>query len=163
MQVPEVDIVVESPLWEQVAQARATVLRAVAAVAAHRDAAPMLRPRDELGVSLGDDAAIAELNGHWRDKPRPTNVLSFPAPPMPQTEMPRFLGDIVLAFETIAREAASEGKAIEEHLAHLVVHGFLHLLGHDHETDEEARGMEALETGILATMGIVDPYAVGAS
>jgi probable rRNA maturation factor len=163
MQVPEVDIVMESPLWEQVAQARATVLRAVAAVAAHRDAAPMLRSRDELCVSLSDDAAIAELNGRWRGKHQPTNVLSFPAPPMPSKEIPRFLGDIVLAFETLEREATSEGRAIEEHLAHLVVHGLLHLLGRDHETDEDARGMEALETGILATIGIADPYAVGTS
>ncbi|SEE08968.1 probable rRNA maturation factor [Rhizobiales bacterium GAS191] len=158
MNVPDVDILVESPLWERVPQARATVLRAVAAVAADRDAGAKLRRGDEMGVTFTDDAAIAALNGRWRGKDGPTNVLSFPAPPPPSSEIPHFLGDIVLAFETLEREANSEGKAVEQHLAHLVVHGFLHLLGHDHEEDEEASRMETLETGILATIGIADPY-----
>jgi probable rRNA maturation factor len=86
-------------------------------------------------------------------------VLSFPAPPSPTVTGPRFLGDIVLAFETIEREAQAQGISTEAHLAHLVVHGTLHLLGYDHETDEEATVMERLETRILAGLGIADPYA----
>jgi probable rRNA maturation factor len=114
----------------------------------------------ELCVTLTDDAAIAKLNRRWREKAKATNVLSFPAPPPPAPDAPRFLGDIVLAFETIEREAREEDKTLGAHLAHLTVHGILHLLGHDHETDAEAEAMEGLETRILATLGIADPYAV---
>ena len=159
MDAPGVDILIESPLWEAVPEASQTVLRAVEAVSAHRDAAALMRQGDELGLTFTDDAAIAELNERWRGKPTATNVLSFPAPPPPAAQLPRFLGDIVLAFETIEREAKAEDKPIEQHLAHLVVHGLLHLLGHDHEEDEDANRMEALETAILAGLGIDDPYA----
>lgn len=111
-------------------------------------------------VVLSDDANVRILNAQWRDKDRPTNVLSFPAGPLPPSfEGPVPLGDIVLARETLDREAAEEGKALADHFAHLVVHGFLHLVGYDHETDEEAEEMEALERRILHRLAIDDPYA----
>lgn len=114
----------------------------------------------EVAVLFTDDAAIAEINAEWRGKDTPTNVLSFPTPddiPVPRGE-PRPLGDVVLAHGVIAREAAEQGKTLRDHTAHLIVHGTLHLLGHDHETDDEAEEMEALETRILKGLGISDPY-----
>ena len=117
----------------------------------------------EVSVLLADDARVRELNRDWRSKDKPTNVLSFPAwepgSPLP-AEGPLPLGDIVVALETVLREAAAEGKTPEAHLAHLVVHGTLHLLGHDHEAEDEAERMETLEVRALATLGIADPYAV---
>ena len=107
----------------------------------------------ELSLVLSDDAAMRTLNREWRGKDRPTNVLSF------ATGEATLPGDIVLAFETVAREATEQGKPLPDHLRHLVVHGVLHLLGHDHEAQEEAERMEALETSILAGLGIADPYA----
>jgi probable rRNA maturation factor len=113
-----------------------------------------------LAIALADDAAVKRLNRDYRGKDKPTNVLSFPAdaratPP----GAPRFLGDIVLARQTVAREAGMQGKRLSHHLTHLVVHGVLHLLGHDHETDAEARRMEAREIRILAGLKVPDPYA----
>lgn len=114
----------------------------------------------EVALLFADDEAIARLNGEWRDKDSATNVLSFPAPedmPVPDGEL-RPLGDIVLAHGVISREAAEQGKTLRDHTVHLIVHGTLHLLGHDHETDDEACEMEKLETGILKELGISDPY-----
>jgi probable rRNA maturation factor len=112
-----------------------------------------------LSLVLADDATLRALNRRWRAQDKPTNVLSFAAqgeetPP----DAPLLLGDVVLAFETVAREAAAQGKPLGDHLRHLVVHGVLHLLGHDHERREEAALMEALETRILAGLGVADPY-----
>lgn len=112
-------------------------------------------------VRLADDAMLRELNRTWRGKDAPTNVLSFPAGDPPEglpgsLEWP--LGDLALAFETSSREAREEGKPLAHHLAHLVVHGTLHLLGHDHERPAEAEAMEALERRILAELGVPDPY-----
>ncbi|MFI5012918.1 MAG: rRNA maturation RNase YbeY [Hyphomicrobiales bacterium] len=160
--VPDLDIVVASPLWARAPRARQAVRRAVAALAAHRPLVAAMRQADEVCVTLTDDASISALNRRWRDKNAPTNVLSFPAPPHPVSEAPCFLGDLVLAFETIEREAKAQGKSIDDHTAHLVVHGLLHLLGYDHASDSEAEGMETLETAILSTIGIADPYAAGA-
>lgn len=115
----------------------------------------------EVSVLLADDAAIHALNRTWRGKDRATNVLSFPAGPPPAGFPPDLawpLGDLALAFETCAAEAAAEGKPLAQHLAHLAVHGTLHLLGHDHETPTEAAAMEALERRILARLGVPDPY-----
>lgn len=115
----------------------------------------------EVSVLLADDAAIHALNRTWRGKDRPTNVLSFPAGQPPAGFPPELawpLGDLALAFETCAAEAAREGKSLARHLAHLAVHGTLHLLGHDHEKPDEAAAMEALERRILATLGVPDPY-----
>lgn len=113
----------------------------------------------EVSVLLCDDATIQRLNRDWRGFDRPTNVLSFPAPAGGPPHGPRLLGDIAVAFETTRREAGSEGKSVADHLTHLVVHGFLHLIGYDHEVESEALRMEALETSILADLGIADPYA----
>jgi probable rRNA maturation factor len=110
--------------------------------------------------SFTDDDAIAAINAEWRGQGKPTNVLSFPAPadlPVPQGEA-RPLGDIVLAHGVIAREAIEQGKTLRDHTVHLIVHGTLHLLGFDHETDDDAQEMEALETSILKGLGISDPY-----
>ena len=115
----------------------------------------------ELSLVFADDATVQALNAEWRGKDKPTNVLSFPAFPLkPGDKLPPLLGDVILAFETVAREAAEEGKPLDHHVSHLVLHGFLHLLGYDHETDADAEVMEALETRILAKLAIPDPYAV---
>lgn len=107
-----------------------------------------------------DDAHIRVLNREWRGRDKATNVLSFPAPRVPHAGFGAApLGDIVLARQTVAREAAAEGKTFEHHLTHLIVHGFLHLLGHDHEDETEAEEMEALERRALQTLAIGDPYA----
>ena len=110
-------------------------------------------------VLLTDDEAVRELNARFRDKDRPTNVLSFPAP---KSAAPH-LGDIVLAYGVCASEAQAQGKTLSDHLSHLVVHGVLHLLGRDHEDDAEAEEMEAEEREILAELGVSDPYAADSS
>jgi probable rRNA maturation factor len=126
---------------------------------------------DELGLGSGnpsevsllftDNATIKELNAQWRAKDKPTNVLSFPAFPLkPGMALMPLLGDIVLAFETVQTEAEQEHKPFDNHVSHLVVHGLLHLLGYDHETDVEAEEMEGLERKILARLAIPDPYAL---
>jgi len=106
-------------------------------------------------VLLTDDAAVQRLNAQFRGKDAPTNVLSFPAPP----GLADHLGDVCLAYETCAREAAEQGKTLAAHLQHLTAHGVLHLIGHNHEVDAEAEIMEALERRILAALGVADPYA----
>ena len=108
-------------------------------------------PAGELSLAFVDDAAIQVLNRDYRHKDRPTNVLSFPM-------TGDMLGDVVLARETIEREAKEQGKQFEDHVSHLIVHGFLHLLGYDHDDDKEAAEMEALEINALAQMGIDNPY-----
>lgn len=104
---------------------------------------------------LADDAALRALNARWRQQDKPTNVLSFPAGDSV------LLGDVVLAFETVRREASEQGKSLADHMSHLVVHGVLHLLGHDHERPRDADVMESLERQVLAGLGIADPYAIG--
>jgi probable rRNA maturation factor len=112
----------------------------------------------EASVMLTDDAQIQELNRTWRNKDKPTNVLSFPAPEQPGLGGPRHLGDIALAYETLVRESEEESKELAHHFAHLIVHGVLHLLGYDHEVEAEAEIMEGLEVKALATLGIANPY-----
>ena len=117
----------------------------------------------ELSVVLADDALVHRLNREYRGKDKPTNVLSFALTeaeePDAGEDAPIMLGDVILAWETVAREAAEQGKTPSDHMTHLVVHGVLHLLGYDHETDDEAEEMEQLETQLLDTLGIADPYA----
>lgn len=108
----------------------------------------------ELSIVLVDDAFIQNLNKKYRNKDKPTNVLSFPQ------DDDFSLGDIVLALETIERESKEQNKLFEHHLSHLVVHGTLHLLGYDHETDEEAEEMETLEVKILSELAIENPYLI---
>jgi probable rRNA maturation factor len=150
-----VDIAVRAPLWGSVRGVRPMLQRAVAVAAAHARVGEA-----EFAVVLTDDAAIRTLNRRWRKRDRPTNVLSFPAPPEPAgASGRRLLGDVVIAYETTTREAAAEGKPLKNHVSHLAVHGFLHLLGYDHESEEEAQEMEGLERAILSTLGIPDPFA----
>ncbi len=111
----------------------------------------------EISVTCCDDAEIQELNAEWRGKDKPTNVLSFPTPG-PLSARP-LLGDIIIAFETVAREAEEQDKTLHEHTAHMVIHGFLHLIGYDHETAAEADEMESLERRIASRLGLRDPYA----
>jgi probable rRNA maturation factor len=149
---PVLDIVVRSPLWQAVPQAEPALRRAIA------EAASVVSTTDgELAIVLTDDSSIRLLNREWRGKDAPTNVLSFPAAE-PQPEAPVLLGDIVIAYETTAREAAAEDKPFMHHLVHLAVHGFLHLLGHDHTAEKDAAAMERLEVAILARLGVGDPY-----
>ena len=112
----------------------------------------------ELSIVLTDDAEQRTLNREWRGIDKSTNVLSFPQIE-PFGPVIGLLGDIILARETLAREANEQGIAFEDHFTHLVVHGFLHLLGYDHMDDDEALAMESLETQILASLGVADPYA----
>lgn len=152
-----ISIEVEDEAWAALGSLDALVRSAVTAALA---GAGMEEGDCEVAVLFTDDASIAEINAEWRGKDKPTNVLSFPAPadmPVPEGE-PRPLGDIVLAHGVIAREAEEQGKTLHDHTAHLIVHGVLHLLGHDHETDMEAEDMERLETSILKGLGISDPY-----
>ena len=147
----QIDVIVGSPLWSQAPEAEEAVRQAIAA------SETFFGPTDaEVSVLLCDDAEIRRLNAQWRNKDTATNVLSFPA--AAQGETHRHLGDIAIAYETLVREASDEGKMIERHLSHLTVHGYLHLLGFDHETDEDADEMEGLEREILAGLGVADPY-----
>jgi probable rRNA maturation factor len=109
-----------------------------------------------------DDASVRVLNRQYRGQDRATNVLSFPAAPLHPGRLGPLLGDIVMARETIAAESAAAGLDFADHLTHLMIHGFLHLVGHDHESDDEAAIMERLETAILGRLGIADPYAESA-
>jgi probable rRNA maturation factor len=115
----------------------------------------------ELGVTLTDDQAVRALNAEWREKDKPTNILSFPTRAIAPGERPGpLIGDLVLARQTCLAEADAEGKTVADHFTHLVVHGFLHLLGHDHLDDDEAEAMERLEVEILSDLSIGDPYAL---
>ena len=154
---PTIDVIVESPLWDAAPQSGEAVSRALSE-AAHELGADF--DRRVVAILLTDDAAIRRLNAQWRDLDKPTNVLSFPpaASCAIDQEGARSLGDIAIAYETTAREAQSEDKRFTDHLAHLAVHGFLHLMGYDHESDGQAEQMERLERVILARLGISDPY-----
>jgi probable rRNA maturation factor len=154
MRVPAIDIVVESAQWN--APAEAAVRRAIeeAATALGADFG-----NHALAVLLADDAAVRRLNAQWRGIDKPTNVLSFPPAGMPGDATVTSLGDIAIAHETTAREAEADGKPFADHLSHLAVHGFLHLMGYDHAKDGEAETMEQLERAILARLGVPDPYA----
>lgn len=151
----EIDVSVEDERWEAVApDLEAFIARAVeAALAVVPPGGPI-----EISLVLTDDPSVQELNRAWRGKDKPTNVLSFPNE-QPHGGGPRLLGDVVLAYDTMLRESGEQSKPLDHHLAHLVVHGTLHLLGHDHELgDAEADAMEALEVEALRRLGVPDPY-----
>jgi probable rRNA maturation factor len=160
---PAIDIVVDSPLWKAQRGVKALLHRAISQAAAMAASAG-----GEVAVLLVDDTAMRALNRDWRGKDEPTNVLSFPAPSdLPAApsagrrgSRPRLLGDIVIAYETTAREALAGHLPFGHHLVHLAVHGFLHLVGHDHEAEAEAEAMEALEVAVLARLDVPDPYAM---
>ena len=147
-----IDIAIEHEAWRRVGDLDGLARRAVDAALACGDAD--LEEEVEVSLLLCDDVFIQNLNKTWRGKDRPTNVLSFP------TEEPALLGDIVVAYETTAREAVEEGKSLSDHLSHLIVHGVLHLVGYDHEDEAEAEAMEQLESEVLATLGIACPYRI---
>jgi len=157
----EIEVVVDDARWAKRLEAPEAVCARAAAAALAAAAAPS----GALCVLLADDSRLRALNLEFRAKDAPTNVLSFPMgpllgsdkAPMGETEG-SWLGDVALAFETVEREARAQGKPLADHLTHLVVHGTLHLLGHDHLDDEEAERMEALERRILAGLNISDPY-----
>lgn len=157
---PATEVMIVADCWNAEADAETIIHRAIEAAAAMVDAETA---DAELAIMLTDDAGIRTLNQNWRGMDKPTNVLSFPAiqPPSGREldDTPRMLGDIAIAFETMRREADEEEKPFANHLSHLAVHGFLHLVGYDHETESEAEVMEALERDILAQLGIPDPYA----
>jgi len=161
--IPLVEIAVQAGGWppepELIALAHEAVGAAMAAVGdeeASRPGAvlppPQMRRERELSILFTDDAAVRRLNRDYRGMDKPTNVLSFPQESGP------LLGDIVLAFETVEREAGLAGKPLRAHMGHLIVHGFLHLLGYDHEEEADAEEMEALERTATARMGIADPF-----
>jgi probable rRNA maturation factor len=151
---PLIDVMIEDGAWDS--SAEATVRRALIEAAATIG----IDFKDRtLAVLLTDDAAVRRLNAQWRHIDKPTNVLSFPPhDAAAQPGIPKCLGDLAMAYETIAREARDECKPFADHLAHLAVHGFLHLLGYDHEIDAAAERMEQLERTILARLGVPDPY-----
>lgn len=158
-EAPLIDILVSADCWPDDAGYEETIVRAIE-VAAEAAADPASSDA-EIAVMLTDDDGIRTLNRDWRGLDRPTNVLSFPAaqPAGDADDAPHMLGDIAIAYETTRREAEAEHKPFAHHLSHLAVHGFLHLIGYDHETDDEAEEMEGLEREILAQIGIPDPYA----
>lgn len=154
----EVDIRIDADMWRQALPADPGGFLAAIARATVAGADLEAVPGSELGVVFSDDETVCELNGQYRGKNTPTNVLSFPVddgnggPPGP------LIGDIILAHETILRESHDLGLPFTDHLTHLIVHGLLHLFGYDHETDEDAVEMESLETEILAALELADPY-----
>jgi probable rRNA maturation factor len=161
------DISVPSSLWRGLPRARAIARETIAAAALESGGTT---PEGAIvSLCLADDDALRALNSRWRGIDKPTNVLSFPAPVdavadrVSRAQRARLqschLGDIALAYETLAREAENLGVPLADHYRHLIAHGFLHLIGYDHETDAEAERMEALETRILARLGAADPYA----
>jgi probable rRNA maturation factor len=157
---PVTEVLIVAECWAAETEAEAIVHRAIETAAAMVEADT---GDAELAVMLTDDSGIRTLNKNWRGHDKPTNVLSFPAlqPTGPQSadDAPRMLGDIAIAYETTRREADDEQKPFDHHLSHLAVHGFLHLVGYDHENDMQAEAMEAHERAILAELGIPDPYA----
>ncbi len=153
-EAPLVDVVVEDPRWQEL-DIEALAERAARAAVAAEGLDPSAC---EIALLAADDARVAALNAEFRGKPAPTNVLSWPSDETPPPGAPRFLGDLALAYETCIAEAAAAGVPAADHVAHLVVHGVLHLLGHDHVDRAEGDAMEALETNILATLGVPNPY-----
>jgi probable rRNA maturation factor len=156
----KIDVLVDSKCWTNPRAAGVVVRRAV------RQAAAALSTRPaELAIVLTDDAAMRKLNRNWRGIDAATNVLSFATRhranrhKLDRANHPgNHLGDLVLAYETVKREARRDGKSFDHHLAHLAVHGFLHLLGYDHESDAQARRMESAERAILRDLAVPDPY-----
>ncbi|MGE4324974.1 MAG: rRNA maturation RNase YbeY [Pseudodonghicola sp.] len=162
-----IDLTMEDPAWEAL-DLEPLADRAAAATLLHLGLDPEVC---EIAILACDDARIATLNAEFRDKPTPTNVLSWPAEELaaeepggaPDLPEPDFtgeiaLGDIAIAYGTCAREAAEQGKSLADHATHLIVHGILHLLGYDHIRDPDATLMEGLEIEILGRMGLDNPY-----
>jgi probable rRNA maturation factor len=157
--IPILDIAIESEDWQSFDSVEALAESAVAA--AIRRSKVKISADAEVSILLCDDVFICDLNRKWRGINKPTNVLSFPATDVKASGsavLGPLLGDIVIAHGTAKREADEEQKPIRAHVAHLIVHGFLHLIGYDHLVTAEAEEMEALESAILSDLGIDDPY-----
>lgn len=158
----ELQVTVEDGGWPDEAELESLTARTLefaAAFLAREEGQLFPDMAPEVSLVFTSDAEIRVINAEWRGQDKPTNVLSFPAFPLVPGGMPGpMLGDIVLAFETLSRESVELGKPLDEHLTHLLIHGFLHLFGHDHLETDEAERMEGLETRILAGLGLSDPY-----
>ncbi len=151
---PEIDITVQHNEWTRDIRDIQNVVLSVVAITLEKTN-PANTENTELSIVLADNGFVQKLNKEWRGKDKPTNVLSFPQ------DEPTMLGDIILAYETVKAEADAQNKRFEDHTTHLIAHGLLHLLGHDHEEDEEAEIMEALEIEILDALNIKNPYETG--
>ncbi len=155
-------LAVEAGAWgdpDRIEALALTALEAAARDLSEREGQPFPAEPPEVSLVLADDAMMAEINAQWRTQPKPTNVLSFPAFPLVPGGLPGpMLGDIILARQTIEREAGELDKPLDEHITHLVVHGFLHLFGYDHIENDDADEMEAIETRILTSLNLSDPY-----
>jgi probable rRNA maturation factor len=158
----DIQLGVEAGNWpdeEKLGSFASQVLEKAAAFLAINEKQPFPKQPVEISLVFTDDDDIRGINAEWRGQDKPTNVLSFPAFPLvPGGKPGPMLGDIILAEETLRREALDLGKSFDDHLTHLLVHGFLHLFGYDHITDEEAAVMEGLEIRILAELGLENPY-----
>ena len=148
-----VDIRVQSPLWQNQPLAEQAVRKAILSAAT-----ALSTSAGEVSILLTDDSAVRDLNRDWRGLDKPTNVLSFPAARSKAGGGANFYGDIVMAYETLKRECDDEERNFLHHLAHLTVHGFLHLIGYGHEVDAEADEMEGLESKIMNAMNLPDPW-----
>ena len=161
---PVIDVMIAQASWTRALPSAPALCRRAARAAWTHGASARLKRRGaaaEMAVMLTSDAAIRKLNAAYRKKDKPTNVLSFPAGDAPLgTPGGLILGDVVIAYGTVAKEAKEDRKSLKDHLSHMVVHGVLHLLGYDHETTPDAVTMERLETKILSALGIADPYRV---
>ena len=154
----DAEIAIEDDRWRSHPDPKAAVQAAVCALVAANPAG--LGQPSAATIVLSDDARVSALNATFRRQPVPTNVLSFPAAPgASEPGEPAYLGDVIIARETVEREAEAAGICLAHHLQHLTIHGVLHLLGYDHDTDARAEIMEALETQVLASLGVADPYA----
>jgi len=155
----DIDVAVLDDSWLSIEDCEALCRHAAALTAAKAAEAGHDAPV-EISIALSSDREIQLLNARYRNQDKPTNVLAFPNGMMlAEADGHVFLGDVVIAYETLMNEAASEGKNPRHHLAHLVVHGVLHLFGYDHETDAEAEQMEHVERAILRSLNVPDPYS----
>jgi probable rRNA maturation factor len=149
-------VVLQAGNWSKIGIDDATVMTCANALA--NSSAWPFREMVSATVALSTDSRVKRLNKTWRNKDQPTNVLSFPSPPSTRDETGLYIGDVILALETIQAEAHELGIPLADHFKHLVIHGLLHLLGYDHVNGTDAETMEQLETTILATLGVADPY-----
>jgi probable rRNA maturation factor len=154
-----IDVVIQAGNWTKVGIDNATVVACANALS--NSSAWPFQQAVTATVALSTDSEVQQLNKTWRNKDQPTNVLSFPSPPSTRGETGLYIGDVILALETIQAEAHDLGIPQADHFKHLVIHGLLHLLGYDHETDTDAEAMEQLEIKILATLDVADPYGDG--
>lgn len=150
-----IDLRVADPRWQALGDVDAFAARVLGRAAAH------MKTTGEIAILMTDDAEMHVLNRQWRGKDKPTDVLSFPSDGPEIPGQPQYLGDIALGYETSLRDAEAMRRPFEAHASHLLIHGFLHLLGYDHIEPEDAKVMEPLEADILAGLGWPDPYATG--